>query len=73
MAHRFRIAHDPPTTSQKPVSRAFADHDPDREGFLQACAFARTDLLSMTQVESYSSLVLGLRAMRGSPEPRFDT
>ena len=35
----------------KPVSRVFADHDPDREGFLHACAFVRTDFLSMTHVE----------------------
>jgi hypothetical protein len=29
--------------SLKPVSRAFADHDPDREGFLHACAFVGTN------------------------------
>ncbi len=29
--------------SAKPVSRAFADHDPDREGFLHPCAFVGTN------------------------------
>jgi hypothetical protein len=47
-----------PSISSNPVSRAFADHDTDREGFLHPRAFIAINLPPLARVDRRGSTLL---------------